>query len=589
MPDNILFVPSISAGNGTGHLKRVLKLGQEMNSLYSGRYFIYMKCDSQSIIQWKRRYSDLEQFEVIDNTTLYHFSYDLIVLDQRETSRQEFLDWEAFAPVILLDEGGSARNYGSLLIDSLPGLQKERANFSNLSYLDLPIGKKKINWENPSLLLSFGGEDPANLTIPVMKCFLEKLPWGSHLAVVQGPLMDDLILPPQVQLYKDCKDLTPLYKKYDILIGSFGMTPLEAVSAGCAVLLVNPSVYHEKLSENAGFISAGVKNRGIKNVWHTYQEMIDKKAGTLEIEKDEKKSLPRLINSLEGVVSSCPLCQKQNNKVQARFQGRTYYLCRQCHNYYLVNWQKEEEKYDKEYFFSRYKEQYGKTYLEDFNYIKEMGRKRLKEIGNIIKKETTRKNLLLTDLGCAFGPFLAAAGEEGYSCRGVEINREGADWVRKNLAIPVINGSLTEPQVKKKLRQNKTDILTLWYVIEHIPNQESFLNELNQYLKPNGLLAFGTPSGRGISAKKSKISFLSASPADHFVIYTPQGVRRILSKAGFTVKKIKSVGHHPERFGRWVGEKGSIIYNMVMLISRIFSLGDSLEVYALKVSDKEHK
>ena len=42
-------------------------------------------------------------------------------------------------------------------------------------------------------------------------------------------------------------------------------------------------------------------------------------------------------------------------------------------------------KYEKEYFSEEYKKQYGKTYLEDFDSIKETCYRRLNEINNVLR------------------------------------------------------------------------------------------------------------------------------------------------------------------------------------------------------------
>jgi hypothetical protein len=58
-----------------------------------------------------------------------------------------------------------------------------------------------------------------------------------------------------------------------------------------------------------------------------------------------------------------------------------------------------------------------------------------------------------------------------------------------------------------------------------------------------------------------------------------------MKKAGFTVKKIVITGHHPERFplaGRLITGKKGPLYGFLLLLSRIFGLGDTFEVYAVK-------
>ena len=59
--------------------------------------------------------------------------------------------------------------------------------------------------------------------------------------------------------------------------------------------------------------------------------------------------------------------------------------------------------------------------------------------------------------------------------------------------------------------------------------------------------------------------------------------KKQLERYGFTVKKIVSIGHHPERFPHAAKiKKGGLRWNILMLISKLFKLGDSMEIYAVK-------
>ncbi|MCL1931675.1 MAG: hypothetical protein FWF55_07655, partial [Treponema sp.] len=100
-----------------------------------------------------------------------------------------------------------------------------------------------------------------------------------------------------------------------------------------------------------------------------------------------------------------------------------------------------------------------------------------------------------------------------------------------------------------------------------------------------GVLAFATPSFTGISGRASLKKFLERSPADHWTIWSPAVAKKVLKTAGFTVKKVVNSGHHPERFpllGKYARSGKSPLYGLLLAISKIFSLGDTFEVYAVR-------
>jgi len=243
-------------------------------------------------------------------------------------------------------------------------------------------------------------------------------------------------------------------------------------------------------------------------------------------------------------------------------------------------------EYSKEYFFESYKKQYGKTYLEDFDKIKNAGKNRLKQI---IKIYSQGEAAALLDIGCAYGPFLAAAKEEGFSPLGIDPAEDAVRYVQEKLNIPAIQGFF--PIAEGSFSNSQFfDVITLWFVIEHFRDCATVLAEIKRVLKPGGILAFSTPSFSGISARgmdcggrKSLNNFLSASPADHYTVWSPKMCKKALSLAGFKVKKTVSTGHHPERFpllGKLAKTKKSPVYWLLLAISKIFSLGDTFEVYA---------
>ena len=60
-------------------------------------------------------------------------------------------------------------------------------------------------------------------------------------------------------------------------------------------------------------------------------------------------------------------------------------------------------------------------------------------------------------------------------------------------------------------------------------------------------------------------------------------VKQLLERYGFALKKAVSIGHHPERFPHAANiKKGGLFWNALLLVSTVFKLGDSMEIYAVK-------
>ncbi|GBU29060.1 hypothetical protein R84B8_02623 [Treponema sp. R8-4-B8] len=257
-------------------------------------------------------------------------------------------------------------------------------------------------------------------------------------------------------------------------------------------------------------------------------------------------------------------------------------------------------EYEREYFFESYKKQYGKTYLEDFPNLVAMAKRRVRHISQILHTKSTKVQRTqreeergdfsaLLDIGCAYGAFLVAAKEEGFSPVGIDPAGDAVRYVQETLNITAVQGFFPNCQLPTPQGGNAApplyDVITLWYVIEHFTDCLTVLAEIKKLLKPGGILAFSTPSYSGVSGRNSLRRFLENSPSDHFTIWSPKMCKKALALAGFKVKKIVITGFHPERFpffGKFAKSKKSPLYWVFMAVSKIFGLGDTFEVYAKK-------
>jgi hypothetical protein len=64
-------------------------------------------------------------------------------------------------------------------------------------------------------------------------------------------------------------------------------------------------------------------------------------------------------------------------------------------------------------------------------------------------------------------------------------------------------------------------------------------------------------------------------------VFNPRGLRKTLARFGFSLKKIRITGHHPERF-RGVMRSNGLRGRIAGIVSRIAGLGDTFEIYAVK-------
>jgi 2-polyprenyl-3-methyl-5-hydroxy-6-metoxy-1,4-benzoquinol methylase len=511
--------------------------------------------------------------------------WDFVVLDKLQTSQEEALSWSALAPLIGIDEGGPCRNSFEFLIDLLPAPRKrfsDPPNIRALSLLPLPR-KRRPSFQAPRkplrVLVSFGAEDAAGLGARVAGALGKTAGALEIVSTGAGGLIPDL---------------REHLAEYDLLITHFGLTAFEALHARVPVLLVSPARYHETLARNAGFASLGVGPAAAGRVSRfvsdpaflpSLAERCRNIAARYGLEEPPEQSLGDLLAGFSPTARDCPGCGAPfpalpgQGKTPGRFPDRSYRRCGICGLLYQIRTSPPAVEYAGDYFFDSYKKQYGKTYLEDFPNLAEAGKKRLALIRRILKRGTGR----LLDIGCAYGPFLSAARQEGFDPMGIDPAADAVLYVREELGLEAHAGFFPDPALPVPPGGECFAVITLWYVIEHFEKLPPILGEINRLLKAGGALAFSSPSFSGISGRRSMRAFLENSPRDHFTIWSPALCKRLLARHGFRVKKIRVTGHHPERFplGNRL-KRGGFLWGFCLVISRLFSLGDTFECYAVK-------
>lgn len=128
--------------------------------------------------------------------------------------------------------------------------------------------------------------------------------------------------------------------------------------------------------------------------------------------------------------------------------------------------------------------------------------KQFQEKLDYLKLRFPQKGRLL-DVGCATGVFLDMARKEGWEVEGVEISPDLASYARKNFSLKVHEHDLTQQKINTKPFQ----IITLFDLIEHIPDPNLMIAACQKLLVEDGLLLIRTPTEEGLLRNIAKVIF----------------------------------------------------------------------------------
>lgn len=157
----------------------------------------------------------------------------------------------------------------------------------------------------------------------------------------------------------------------------------------------------------------------------------------------------------------------------------------------------------------------------------------LKKLSRQFRFSLSQKTKVL-DIGCAGGAFLQAARNLDLSATGIEPSKWLSNYARTEHGLDVRTGTLFE----NTFSEATFDIVTLWDVIEHVPDPNKELIEVRRILKPDGILIVNYPDFGSFPSRVlgRKWPFLLSV---HLVYYTRQTIRKQLRKVGFQVVDIR--------------------------------------------------
>ena len=160
---------------------------------------------------------------------------------------------------------------------------------------------------------------------------------------------------------------------------------------------------------------------------------------------------------------------------------------------------------------------------------------------DLIETLTNQKKGKLFDIGCGHGFFLQEMDRRGWQVSGLEISRTGRRFIKQTMDLTVFS----EPLEHLSLSDNIFDVVTLFYVIEHVIDPLLLMAEIRRILNPEGFVLIRWPHTTPIVkilGPLSKKLDLYHTPF-HLYDFSPSTIETLLSQSGFTSVETMITGH----------------------------------------------
>ncbi len=158
--------------------------------------------------------------------------------------------------------------------------------------------------------------------------------------------------------------------------------------------------------------------------------------------------------------------------------------------------------------------------------------RKLSLINSYVSKTSKEKKVL--DIGCGTGDFLQTAQKNDWIVSGIEPNDDA-----RTIANEKTNDSVFNIEHLLEFKDHSFDVITLWHVLEHLPNLEEHVNLLKKLLKPEGRIIIAVPNYKSYDAKKYKEFWAAYDAPRHLWHFNKMAMSKLFSKVLMKVEKIK--------------------------------------------------
>ena len=138
----------------------------------------------------------------------------------------------------------------------------------------------------------------------------------------------------------------------------------------------------------------------------------------------------------------------------------------------------------------------------------------------------------LLELGAGAGFALAAAREEGWQVRGMELSGSAAAWAQQHSGVDVTVGGFDDLHDR-----DRWDVVAAFQTIEHLVDVRDALRRVRDALHARGLVFLTTPDHGSLNRRIMRRFWLSYRP-EHLVYFDQPRLRQLLEEEGYRVELI---------------------------------------------------
>ena len=165
-----------------------------------------------------------------------------------------------------------------------------------------------------------------------------------------------------------------------------------------------------------------------------------------------------------------------------------------------------------------------------YHLVRRFSLKQKLKLINGFKTET--KTLL--DVGCGTGDFLKTAKENNWTVSGIEPNADA-----RSIANQKTENAVLDIEQLNNFESNSFDVITLWHVLEHLPDLEHQISILKKLLKPKGRLVVAVPNYKSFDASYYNQFWAAYDVPRHLWHFDQNSISKLFASIDMKIEQIK--------------------------------------------------
>ena len=178
----------------------------------------------------------------------------------------------------------------------------------------------------------------------------------------------------------------------------------------------------------------------------------------------------------------------------------------------------------------------GKYYVSE-DYVSHSNSKKgfVNSTYQLVRKYTLLKKLQLIskyyksgkilDIGCGTGEFLNVCKSAKWTIVGIEPSADARRMAIENYGLDVKEESgITD------LEAGSFDVISMWHVLEHVPELNARVEDLKRLIKKDGIIIIAVPNCDSFDARKYKENWAAYDVPRHLYHFTPKDIESLFKK-----------------------------------------------------------